>query len=283
MCSGDKILLFAGNPSTAIRAKVRQSNGQGGNQQERDRIMDDLNAIRGYFFGVLLGDGHINYSQKALENREQGDGRKAPHILLKVCDYEFAEKWMNCITTLTGKKRVIIPIKQDNPKHRTQYLVRCHAAALVDECENLTKHKTVIPEEVWSYGANAKKAFVMGLMDSEGWINCALSSLKINDLTLGFGCCDPWFFDFVKLVNDLGIKTSKIYTRPAKLKKNGEMGRKIHIIRLDILDYIDAGLDFAIKRKSDRLAFCSKILRDYTQNYPRYADYYGVDDRVQSS
>lgn len=242
--------------------------------------MNGLDEVRAYFFGALLGDGHIRYSEEVLRRQVQTGGRDGPSVVMKVTDLDFATRWNDAIGVMTGKARKISVLPQKNPKHRTQYLVRCGDRALAAECERLTKHRTVIPDEVASYSLQAKKAFVIGLMDAEGWVNVKLVSLGQCDLTLGFGCGDPWFLDFVELVKSLGIGVSKVYLRPVKQKRNGEDGRQFRLIKLDILDYVNAGLSFTIRRKADRLAFASRILIDYTRDYPRYADYFGVDDIV---
>ena len=238
--------------------------------------METLEEIRGYFFGVLLGDGHIRWSEYALEQREKTGGKNGPLLDLKVIDREFAQKWASCIGYLTGRTPAVSEVKMENPNHRTQYKVRSQNFDLVQECEILTRHKTIIPGEVTrDYSDAGLRAFVTGLMDSEGWLNVALSSLGQCDLTLGFGCGDPWFFDFLKILERLKVRTSKVYNRPIKAKKNGEPGREFRLVRLHIQDYVNAGLSFSIRRKADRLAFVSRILNDYMRDYPRYKDYFG--------
>lgn len=245
--------------------------------------MGGLELDRAYFFGALLGDGHIRYSDAVLQRQKDTNGRDGPAVMMKVTDLDFAIRWNACIGRMTGRERKISAVPQANPKHRTQHIVRCQDRALVEECERLTQHKKAIPPEVASYSLEAKKAFVTGLMDAEGWVNVVLRSLGPCDFTLGFGCGDPWFFEFVDLIKSLGIGVSKVYLRPLKQKKNGEPGLQFRLIRLDILDYVNAGLGFTIQRKADRLAFASRILIDYTRDYPRYADYFAVDDIVRPS
>lgn len=237
----------------------------------------EFDRNRGYFYGALLGDGHIHYTKRAFENG------KGPMLMLKVCDYDFIDAWKNAIKEITGFD---YKISKHNPgvnSHgkRQQFKLRVSLRWLVDEAENITKHKTEIPLSVLNGSLDVKKSFITGLMDSEGWINFCLSGgVGQNDMTLGFACGDPWFEDFYHMVQSLGVKTSKIYKRPPVKKKNGEDGKILHLFRMDIPSYINAGLGFSIKRKADRLEYCSRILNDYTLNYPKYKDYYGVDDIV---
>lgn len=243
----------------------------------------EFDKSRGYFYGVLLGDGHINYTQRSLENAADNKNRRGPMLMLKCCDYEMIDAWRDSIKEITGFG---YKISKHNPgvnSHgkRKQYKLRVSERLLVDEAQELTAHKTIIPNEIWSGSGDVKKAFIQGLMDSEGWINFFLSDgLKHCDMTLGFACADPWFDDFYRLVNAVGVETSKIYNRKPAFKKNGEKCKPLRLFKLSIHGYINAGLSFTIKRKRDRLEFCSRILNDYMRDYPRYDDYYRVDDIV---
>jgi hypothetical protein len=237
---------------------------------------------RGYFYGVLLGDGHINYTERALECALDKANRRGPMLMLKCCDYDMIAAWRDAIKDITGFDYKISKHSPgaNSKGKRQQYKLRVADRNLVDEAETVTKHKTIIPEEIIGGAIDTKKSFIQGLMDSEGWINFHLDSLKYCDLTLGFACADTWFEDFYRLVNAMGIETSKIYNRKKTTKQNGEPSKQIRLFRLSIPDYVNAGLSFTIKRKRDRLAFCSQILNDYTRDYPKYEDYYRVDDIV---
>mgnify|MGYP001436814383 CR=1 FL=1 len=242
----------------------------------------EWNRARGYFYGVLLGDGHINYTRRSLEHAADPSNRRGPMLMLKVADYDFISAWRDAIKEITGFD---YKISKHNPGtgefgKRQQYKLRVSQQELVHDAEELTSHKTRIPDGIRSADRETKNAFVTGLMDSEGWINCYLSTIKQCDMTLGFACADPWLDDFYSLVQSLGVLTSKIYTRKPTKKKNGEDAKTIRLFKLDIPSYINAGLGFTIKRKSDRLAFCSHILNDYTRDYPRYEDYYRIEDIV---
>ena len=197
--------------------------------------------------------------------------------MLKCCDLDFIEKWRDTIKSITGFE---YKISKHNPgtgngAHRQQYKLRVAQKELVDEAERITAHKSKIPDEVINGDNKIKVAFVQGLMDSEGWIQCNLSGgLGYDTMTLGFGCTDPWFDDFYQLVKTLGLRTSRIFKINPDKKKNGDDGKPFRLFHMDIPSYINAGLGFTMKRKADRLAFCSKILNDYTRDCPRYEDYY---------
>ena len=190
---------------------------------------------------------------------------------------DFIEAWRDAVEEITGYR---YKISKHNPgKHsgsrRQQYKLRVAQRELVDEAEAITNHKTKIPDAVYQSPRDAQVAFVQGLMDSEGWINFYLhGGIGQCDLTLGFACADPWFDEFYEFVQALGVETSKVYKRKRARMKNGELGKQLRLFKMDIPSYTSAGLGFTIKRKADRLAFCSRILNDYTRDYPRYEDYY---------
>ncbi len=237
----------------------------------------------GYFYGVLLGDGHINYTKKSIENALNPSNRRGPMLILKCCDLDMIEAWRDSIAKITGK---IYAISKHNPgqgtgARRMQYKMRVAQKEFVDNAEFYTEHKTKIPLPILNGDRETKISFIQGLMDAEGWINFYLGNgTNMCDLTLGFGCCDKWFFDFYDLIKSFGIGTSKVYTRKPIIKKNGDNGEKLHLFKINIHDYINAGLSFTIKRKRERLEFCSRILNDYTRDYPRYEDYYRAEDIV---
>jgi hypothetical protein len=241
----------------------------------------DVETATGYFYGVLLGDGHINYTPLAL-----ADTRRGPMLMLKCCDLEMIEAWRDAIKVLIGFDYKISKHNSgiNSESHRQQYKLRVAQREFVDDVEMLTEHKTKIPLVVSEGSKKVQLAFIQGLMDAEAWINCFLSGgIGLNDMTLGFACCDSWFDEFYRMVQLHGIKVSKIYFRKPVLKKNGEPGKTIKIFRLDIPSYINAGLGFTIKRKAARLAFCSRILNDYTREYPRYEDFYHMEPGWKSN
>lgn len=265
------------NPSGCIASNVIALNDWVISRKGAMNMKFDSN--RGYFYGVLLGDGHINYTEKAL-----ADLRRGPMLMLQACDLDFMIAWRDTLKAITGyeykiSRKGVTPGKRFR---RIRYILRCAQRALVDEAETLTDHKRKIPEEILRGSRNVQRAFVQGLMDSEGWINLAFGNgISTCDMTLGFASCAPWFDDFYQLVQSLGVKVSKVYKRKPVVLKSGEISSNVtRLFRMEIPSYIGAGLGFSIKRKADRLAYCSRILNDYTRNYPRYEDYYREEDIV---
>ena len=113
-------------------------------------------------------------------------------------------------------------------------------------------------------------------MDSEAWITASMSPIGPSRIQLSVGVTSDWIKDFHSLFSQVGIETTKISTRVHGIEPRYLKPRKdFHSFTIHILNYVDAGLTFNIKRKRDRLQYCSNILRDFTREYPRYKDYLG--------
>ena len=221
---------------------------------------------RAYYYGVLLGDGF--YGQPSPPSG-------SAYVMLKAIDQDFVKKWQAVLKKLTGKSYSIFKTQPKTKNRRPIYACKCYNKALVDESIEVTKGKTVVPNGILMAAPLIQKAFLQGLMDSEAYINVKLQSLGACTIQMTFGVTDLWIHDVHKMFNELGITTSKMYFRKFKNEPKYLKPRKTLLyFNIDILEYINAGMGLSIKRKADRLRYCSQILRDYTRNYPRYADYY---------
>lgn len=224
------------------------------------------NTNRGYYYGVLLGDGFYG---------KPSPPRGSAYVMLKSIDRDFVERWQAVLEEITGRQYAIGTLKPAAKNRRPLHFAKCYNKELVEESIEVTRDKTVVPNGILMADALVKKSFIQGLMDSEAWITAKLQSLGACTVQMTFGVTDPWIRDVHTMFGELGIGVSRIYTRKFKDDPKYLKPRKnLMYFNIDILEYVDAGLGFNIKRKSDRLRFCSKILRDYTRDYPRYADYY---------
>lgn len=115
-----------------------------------------------------------------------------------------------------------------------------------------------------------KIAFLQGLMDSEGWIGCVLSSMGRSYVNLSFGVTATWCEGVRAMFSDVGIETSRLFLREWDVESNpGKTPRKdFHYFSINLIHYVDAGMGFNIKRKQDRLDYCYQLLRDFALLYP---------------
>lgn len=222
-----------------------------------------------YHYGVFLGDGFIErYSAEST----------CWYVGLKSIDREFVEHWQTVLERLTGKRYAIRAEPAQKANHNPRYRCRCGRGDFARLTIEATDHKRKIPEAVLGGTPEEKRAFLQGLMDSEGWVTCTLKSLGLSSIVLSFGLTSEWCPQILEMFRGLGIATSDMrvrkgwHDRPAPSKKPE---RDLLSFDIDILQYMDAGLGFNIKRKQDRLDYCARILRDYTRDYPRYSAYFG--------
>lgn len=224
---------------------------------------------KAYLYGVLLGDGFYGNQHKS-KHPEKYD-----YVMLKVIDIEFAEKFQATVERLTGKKYSIYKMPSGRKTWQDLYLCKCYAPWLVEESLFVTKNRTEIPNFVQDGDVQTKVAFIQGIMDSEGYLTMSISPLKSWHVGIYVACSSAWMKDLWHMFSDLGIKTGKL------LRTVMKDGRKtMYSFKIDIFDYQEKGLSFAMKRKRDRLEFVSRILRDYTCSYKEAYKNAQVEDRV---
>ena len=225
--------------------------------------MDDLS----YHYGVFMGDGFT-------ENYKPGSS--VVYIGLKVIDKDFVEHYQDVMERLTGQRYKMRFEKAKSPRHNPRFACRVGNRILVEKTRGDTAMKSIIPASVMNGTAAMKKGFIQGVMDSEAWITCSLNPIGTSNIQLSVGVTDDWIKQLHQLFLEVGVTTTKIGTRkyahdPKYLKPR----KDFHYFSIHILEYVEAGLGFNIKRKQDRLEYCSRILRDFTREYPRYKEYFG--------
>jgi len=228
------------------------------NQQERCD-MNKLEALA-YHYGVFLGDGFIErYSKNS----------SCMYIGLKSVDLDLLEHWRDTMSIIADKVYKIRKETEKKGNCNTRWRCRVGKGSIVQDTIKETSKKTKAPTFILEGNDEIKKQFIQGLMDAEAWITFSLKPLGFSSMILAFAVTEAWIFDFHKLFKTLNIKTTRV------IKKHGKNGKKdLFYFHIDILDYVNSGLGFNIKRKQDRLDYCTNILTDYTQNYPRYKDYF---------
>jgi hypothetical protein len=186
-----------------------------------------------YLLGVYLGDGCVTlYNGK-------------PAFRLNTIDEDFAVAVKNAIGDLTETKVSIW--KHDVSKSsKPNYSLCCCDE---DLCKNLvidTNNKTRFP---FFTVLESEKAFIVGLMDSEGFVAEKTKNKTGRAYYMGFKSCDVWVPDFVKLAKNLGLKIGKVSKCPP-YKAHYKEPTRFHI---KMQSWVDSGMRFNIKRKQDRV------------------------------
>lgn len=238
-------------------------------------------ADRGYFYGVILGDGCIYKNPKT--------GTKA--ITLKAIDEAFVNKWADVVERLWGFRYAVTKFDPNEKGRQRSPMFRCRSGKpeMYDEVLEVTRGKTIVPNGVLMGDRSVKIAFLQGLMDSEGWIAIHLASLGRSYLTIGFAVTAPWADDVHRLFKEMGVRVSDLKVRQPRPSKLGTERKPLRDFTIDIQDYVRAGLGFVAERKANRLALATRILNDFTSSYQRYASHASrfkrtdagpVDDKV---
>lgn len=216
------------------------------------KIWQSAGKSYAYILGVYLGDGCVVIRSPKNVNFQLG-----------TIDKDFADKTANALLELTGITPTNKEFKVKKSKKPVNF-VRCACAELGFHLKKVTKNKSIIPKFVKSWDDELKKAFVSGLMDSEGWVAEDRRLATARRFFMGFGCCDTWFDDFKIIVESLGIQTGK---ERQEQTKGGKTMRRFNI---KMQSWIDSGCYFNIARKQDRVnAFANHEPYSTRSRYPR--------------
>jgi hypothetical protein len=192
-----------------------------------------------YLLGVYLGDGCSTLVQGHYRFR------------LNTIDRDFAEATANAIHGILGKRYPINGPYQDKrfPKSAPQYMFCCSDSTLAKRLIAETDGKKKIPEWIFSADKDSRLAFIAGLMDSEGFVAERKGYPSNRRYFMGFKSCDLWVPDFVRLLNEAGIRTGDLRT---------EEPRKAHykrpwVFKVKMQSWIDSGAYFMCSRKQKRV------------------------------
>lgn len=189
-----------------------------------------------YLLGVYLGDGCVTTS-----------GYTSIVFRLNTIDRDFAEATANALLDLTGKRP---NIREHTVKKGSNNFAISHACRGL--CEQLvadTQDKQQIPIYVFGWPDELKKEFIIGLMDSEGFVGEQRKNPTNRRFYMGFKSCDVWVPDFVRILQSVGVKIGKI-----GIEKPRKEGYKIPTrFTVKMQSWIDAGCRFNIARKQSRV------------------------------
>lgn len=190
-----------------------------------------------YVLGVYLGDGCVT----------KYNGRMA--FRLNTIDQDFALATMEALKDVTSVPTRIW--KHEVKKSSKPNFALCCADPLL--CEMLrkdTQYKTQLPS--WLLcppHGEALKAFITGLMDSEGYVAEKTHCKTGRAYYMGFKSCDTWIPGFIGLLQSAGLKIGKIQTEKP-YKPHYKRPTRFHI---KMQSWVNSGMRFNIKRKQQRV------------------------------
>lgn len=194
-----------------------------------------------YIVGVYLGDGCV------YEQWNEKNGRGYPCFVLGAKDRDFIDATKAALESLSRYK-VSAHTYQDRrfvgaaPTIR----LRCGDPALCEELQSQTDRKKRIPDWLFVAPLDERRAFIAGLMDSEGYV-CVKDSRR--GATLGFKSTDVWFEEFLTILRSAGISHGRVGVE--KPRKAGY--RTPRRVSLKLASWVAAGAYFNIARKQERV------------------------------
>lgn len=190
-----------------------------------------------YLLGVFLGDGCVTKSGRKKDN----------HFRLNTIDQEFAIATQDAFRELTGKSGSLSshPVSKSS---KPNWSLSIREQELTAYLLNSTQRKSIIPDYVFGWPASNKLAFIGGLMDSEGYV-AANSNTTGRRFYIGFKSCDVWFYDFIRLLQSVGIDHGKIGVEKPR-QPHYKTPRRV---TLKMQSWISSGARFNIRRKQQRV------------------------------
>ena len=195
--------------------------------------------------GVFLGDGCVTPKEtKRLLNGKPSN----PVFRLNTIDEDFANAVASALRKISDKKPWIGKHAVKGSKN-PNYSLRCPDFALCSMLLTDTQYKKCIPQYVVEWPRELQVQFVIGLMDSEGYVAEHKGSHTNRRFQMGFKSCDVWVRDLHTLMERIGIKASSV----KDLEPYRSHYKKSTRINIKMQSWIDSGARFNIKRKQDKI------------------------------
>lgn len=220
------------------------------------RIGQSAGKSYAYILGVYLGDGcvsntvtHSNLNKRAFR--------------LNTIDEDFALATKASLIDLGAVSVAICKhdVKGGRPNHALSCVVDEFGIGLQAD----TEQKQKIPAYVWTWTRDEKLAFVIGLMDSEGFVGATANPTN-RRFYMGFKSTDSWVPEFVRLLESLGIRVGKVSTeKPIKAHYRTPIR-----FTIKMQSWINSGARFNIARKQSRVdAWARCGAYEQRSRYPR--------------
>ena len=190
-----------------------------------------------YILGVYLGDGCVTLSS---------DGY--PLFRVNTIDEDFALAIKRALADIVPNP-VSISCHSVKKSSKPNWALCCCSTELSRHLVEESGGKAKIPDEVFRWDRQRKLAFVEGLMDSEGYVAEDKRIETARRFFMGFKSCDSWFYDFVAILDELGIAHGKVGVEKPR-KEGYKIPRRINI---KMQSFYDSGARFSIARKQRRV------------------------------
>jgi hypothetical protein len=189
-----------------------------------------------YLLGVFLGDGCVTHSS---------DGYRC--FRLNTIDEDFADATKAAIREFT-ERPISIHKHAVSKSSKPNYSLRCGDPEICAHLVEVTNGKKSLPPSVMEWTRSDRIAFIVGLMDSEGFV-AANSNTTNRRFYMGFKSCDVWVPEFVRVLESVGLKVGKVSTEEPR-----RPGYKTPMrFAIKMQSWVDSGARFNIGRKQQRV------------------------------
>jgi hypothetical protein len=188
-----------------------------------------------YLLGVFLGDGCVTLHQGY------------PTFRLNTIDEDFALATKKVLSEFTDRP---ISIHKHNvsKSSKPNHSLRCGDPEICRKLVDDTDGKKKIPEYVRNWSKEEKISFIVGVMDSEGFV-AANSNPTNRRYYMGYKSCDVWVPEFVRILESVGIKVGKVSQEEPR-----QAGYKTPTrFAIKMQSWVDSGARFNIGRKQNRV------------------------------
>jgi hypothetical protein len=194
-----------------------------------------------YLLGVFLGDGCVSGN----------------HYAQSTIDFDFAQAVEKAFGDIADRPAKITfqPKPKKDCNCRPAWTIYCGDPALAARLVEETREKTIIPAYVFDWDRELKKQFVIGLMDSEGFVARNHVHRGYNwtatnrSFYMGYKSCDLWVPDLMRIMESIGLKLGRAATERPR-KPGYKTPTRFHI---KMQSWVDAGCRFNIARKQSRV------------------------------
>ena len=197
-----------------------------------------------YVLGVYFGDACID---TAWTNK---DGTERKRIRLRVIDKDFIAAFSEAFQTAFPNTQTTIWYDEKIGKKGRFGKQPMHCVSAMDGVpeyiESITGKRTIIPNLVYQ-SDDSLIQFIIGLLDSEGWVAILKQDLGKFYLQIGLATTSEMVYEVKKILNKLGIKTGKVLT------KKYPSGKILKTILFNTQSFVESNLYFNIRRKQKRI------------------------------
>lgn len=191
-----------------------------------------------YLVGVYLGAGCITAGPR---------GR--PVFRLNTIDEDFAQAVKEAIVRVYDPDNLPYICKHEVSKSsKPNYALWCGSQKLCEALLAETGGTKSWPQGIAGWSVDEQKGFIIGLMDSEGFVAKNNNPSGVG-YYMGFKSCDPWVPNLISLMQHIGLRIGKVQTEKP-VKAHYKPPTRFHI---NMSSWVEHGMRFNIIRKQGRV------------------------------